>query len=360
LRGVAGVGDKPAVTERRTLTADELNARALAAADADRLEEAERLLRMAFRVAKGPNLLVTLGIVLEQQGRYDAGRAMFRAAVGATPDEPRLNLPLALNLMRAGEYAEGLRLYEHREVKITRAEAGRPALSFPEWTGEPVKSLVILPEQGLGDEIMFNRYVPVLKARGVEVTLLCRPTLARLFAPLGVRLLPLGPSVEVPRAEAWVLSPSLPLHMATTPRTIPDPVYLPGGAGGRGVGVMVVGSADGDPRRALPGEIAEQLLALPGAVNLDPAASGAKDFEDSRRLIEGLELVITVDTAVAHLAGSMGKPCWALIPFSPDWRWMEKGDRSPWYPQMRLFRQPKLLDWESVTREVVAAFGARP
>jgi len=344
---------------QRTLSAQELYEQALAAADADRPADAERLLRLAFRVAQGPNYLVTLGVVLEHQARFEEARAMFRAAATATPEEPAIGFPLALNLLRAGDYAEGFRLYERREVKITRAMTGRPRLSFPEWHGGPVRSLVILPEQGLGDEIMFNRYVPQLTAQGVEVTLLCRPSLARLFAPLGVRLLPLGPSVDVPRAEGWVLSPSLPLRMGTTPANVPEAVYLPGGAGGEGVGVMAVGSLDPDPRRALPKTSADQLLALPGAVNLDPAATGAKDFEDTRAIIEGLALVITVDTAVAHLAGAMGKPCWTLIPFTPDWRWGERGPHSPWYPAMRLFRQPKLLDWANVVAEVIAAFEAR-
>ncbi|HEV2531096.1 hypothetical protein [Phenylobacterium sp.] len=347
------------MSTQRTLTAQELYEQALAAGDADRPDEAERLLRLAFRVAQGPNLLVTLGVVLEHQARFDEARTIFRAALTATPEEPTIGFPLALNLLRAGDYAEGFRLYERREVKITKAMVGRPRLSFPEWHGGPVKSLVILPEQGLGDEIMFNRYVPVLKAQGVEVTLLCRPSLERLFAALGVRLLPLGPSVEVPRAEAWALSPSLPLRMGTTPATVPEAVYLPGGAGGRGVGVMTVGSLDPDPRRALPRPLAERLLALPGAVSLDPAVTGAKDFEDTRAIVEGLEMVITVDTAVAHLAGAMGKPCWTLIPFTPDWRWGERGAHTPWYPAMRLFRQPKLLDWGSVVAEVIAAFESR-
>jgi hypothetical protein len=344
---------------QRNLSAHELYEQALAASDADRPDEAERLLRLAFRVAQGPNYLVTLGVVLEHQGRFEEARAMFRAAMTATPEELAVGFPLALNLLRAGDYAEGLPLYERREVKITRAMTGRPRLSFPEWHGGPVASLVILPEQGLGDEIMFNRYVPVLKARGVEVTLLCRPSLERLFAPLGVRLLPLGPSVDVPRADAWVLSPSLPLRMGTTPATVPDAAYLPGGPGGKGVGVMTVGSLDPDPRRALPKDLAQRLLDLPGAVSLDPAVTGAKDFEDTRKIIAGLELVITVDTAVAHLAGAMGKACWTLIPFTPDWRWGERGPHSPWYPAMRLFRQPRLLDWESVVAEVIAAFEAR-
>jgi len=339
----------------RTLSVQEVFDQAIAADEADRPEEAERLLRVAFRVAKGPNLLATLGIVLERQGRYGEARTLLRAAVAATPEETRLAFPLAVNLLRAGDYAEGFRHYEAREVKMTGAMSGRPTLRFPEWTGGPITSLLVLPEQGLGDEIMFNRYIPVLRDQGVAVTLLCRPNMARLFAPLGVPLLPLGPSVPIPACDAWCLAPSLPLRMGTTPATIPDPVYLPGGEGGDGIGVMAVGSVSPDPHRSPPPELAAELLALPGAVSLAPEDTGAKDFEDTRALIAGLKLVITVDTAVAHLAGAMGKPCWTLLPFNPDWRWGEGGPHSPWYPAMRLIRQPKLNDWASVIAEVKAA-----
>src|SRR5206468_1809597 len=142
---------------------------------------------------------------------------------------------------------------------------------------------------------MFNRYVPVLKAQDIAVTLLCRPNMARLFAALDVPLLPLGPSVPIPACDAWCLAPSLPLNLGTTPASVPDPVYLPGGQGGKGIGVMAVGSAVPDPHRALPSELASELLALPGAVSLDPADTGAKDFEDTRAIIAGLERVISVD-----------------------------------------------------------------
>jgi len=338
----------------RVLSAEELHERAIAASVADRPAEAEHLLRIAFKVARGHQLLVGLGLSLEQQRRYDEAREIFRAITAAAPDEAWLGFPLALNLLRNGDYEEGWRHYESREVKMTAAMSGRPTLNFPEWQGQQVGSLLVIPEQGFGDELMFNRYVRVLQARGIAVTLLCRPGLKRVFDHLGVPLLPFAPTVEIPRCDAWTLSTSIPLRLGTTPQTVPEAVYLPGGGGGRGIGVMTAGGQQPDPRRTLPDAVARDLLSLPGAVSLAPNDTGAKDFEDTRRIIEGLELVITVDTAVAHLAGAMGKPCWTLLPFNADWRWMT-GERTPWYPQMRLFRQPALGDWASVVAEIRSA-----
>ncbi|HEX3700920.1 MAG TPA: tetratricopeptide repeat protein [Phenylobacterium sp.] len=348
---------KPA---RRILSAAELYERALAVSDRGDADEGERLTRLALKTAQVPAMLVTLGVLLEQQGRFEEARGIFRAAVAAAPDEPRLNLPLALNLLRAGDYAEGFRLYEHREVKMTAAMSGRPQLPYPEWTGGPVRSLLVLPEQGLGDEMMFNRYIPRLTERGIAVTLLCRPQLAGLFAHLGVTVLPLGPSVDVPRCEAWTLAPSLPLRFGTLPGAVPDPVYLPGAAGGSGIGFVGAGSPINvkDETRSLPPELDAEIRGWPGVVGLSREDLGGLDFEATRRLIEGLQLVITVDTAAAHLAGAMGKPCWVLLPFTPDWRWLERGPHSPWYPAARLFRQPSRGDWASVVAALKAALAA--
>jgi hypothetical protein len=202
---------------------------------------------------------------------------------------------------------------------------------------------------------MFARYASWLRDRGVEVSILCHPSLARLFERLGagVRVLSALGRVQLPPSEAWALGPSLPFLTGAQPS---EP-YLRSATGGAGVGLLAQGNPRhvNDAARSLPAELARDMAALPGVQDLSLAATGAQDLEDTARIIDGLELVISVDTAVAHLAGAMGKPCFLMLPFVPDWRWMRERSDSPWYPSMRLFRQPAPGDWASVVAEVRAA-----
>jgi hypothetical protein len=155
--------------------------------------------------------------------------------------------------------------------------------------------------------------------------------------------------MEVAPHDYWALPMSL-------PRWAPGPLwegpYLKGrGARNGRFGLAWRGNAAPDPGRSLPAPLARRLLGLAGAVSLDPEASGAKDFQDTADLIAGLDVVVTVDTSVAHLAGAMGKPVWLLLQQrSIDWRWTQ-----PWYPDVRIFRQPAQDDWESVIADVEAA-----
>jgi hypothetical protein len=229
----------------------------------------------------------------------------------------------------------------------------RPNLPWPEWRGERLegKRLVVWPEQGLGDKIMFSRCLPLLK--GFDVTVLCEPALVRLFRQnFSVDVVEASGQTEFPDPNFWVMYGSLPLRVGA----LPSAPYLsvpPRSLGG--IGVCAQGSPrhPNDANRSLFGEDAARLLSLPGAVDLSPEASGATDFADTAEIIAGLDLVITVDTSVAHLAGALGKPVWILLPSEGlDWRWGQIGASTAWYPSATLYRQGA-EPWSSVLDRVI-------
>jgi len=333
--------------------------RAHAAGD---LAQAERLYGAAIEAdPASPSPRNNLMMLLRNQRRWDEMEALVRAWLEIAPQDAELRFRLADLLLADGRYAEGWQLYEARR-RLPVSEFRAPPLTYPEWTGQRVGSLMVWLDQGLGDQIQFARYLPVLVAKGVETTVVAPPSLAGLYGGTGARVVAAEGEVSVPRHEAWTPICSLPLRLGTTLESIPPPLALASGPGGPGVGLMLRGRPK-HPRdlyRQLPEAARTRLAALPGAVSLHPEDTGATTFRQTADLIEGLGLVITVDTSVAHLAGSMGKPTWLMLPWlGCDWRWLRDRADSPWYPSMRLFRQPAQGDWESVVDDIVQAFEAR-
>lgn len=360
-------------------TRAELLAKTTALREAGDAAQGRGLLQAALAAQPDdPDLLHHLGHLSEADGDLEAAEACFRRALALAPEAMPTARLLGALLLSQGRYPEGFALFEARHA----ADAGRkPSLPYPEWRGGPVagRRLLIWPEQGLGDQIQFARFAPILRAQGADVTVVCWPPLARLFADsLGVRVIAARGEVDFPDPDAWVMACSLAGRMGVTPETIPAASYLRAARPwtrplptGLKIGVMTNGNPanPNDRHRSLPAEAAAALRRLPAQlVELDPTATGAIDFADTAALVAQLDLVISVDTAVAHHAGALGKPCWLLLPMHGlDWRWMRTRRDSPWYPTMRLYRQTTPGDWAPVLREVEAdlaaltvARGARP
>jgi hypothetical protein len=295
-------------------------------------------------------------------GRYGEAVELYGEVLRLAPGRPEALQNLCLALLGAGDLGEGFRRYDLRFERAV-GRVARPTLSFPEWRGEPLagRSLLVWMEQGFGDQIMFARFLPRLAQMAASLSIVTPPPLTRLFAPLPARVIEASGRVDIPRHDFWIMPGSIPGRLGVTEATLPRAPYLPGADGGSGLGV----AWRGDPRhandlhRSLPPRLGEALLALPGAVSLAPQDTGAEDFEQTAALIRGLERVITVDTSIAHLAGAMGKLTWVLLPaLNCDWRWQAARDDSPWYPSVRLFRQPAPGEWEAVLAAVRAALAA--
>lgn len=263
-------------------------------------------------------------------------------------------------LLAQGRLAEGFPLWDRQREVEARRPAMAPELPFVLWRGQDVagKRILVWSEEGFGDQIMYARFAKALKDRGGEVYWLCPPELARLFRHgLGVTAIPADRPVEFAGFDFYCPSSALPLGFDLNDGP-PPPPYLaappPVTRPGLRIGVATAGNPKhaNDANRSLPAAPAVKLLAIPGAFDLAPARTGARDFYDTASVVAGLDLVISVDTAAAHLAGALGRPLWVLLPSrGGDWRWMATGSRSPWYPAARLYRQGT-ADWSAIVDQV--------
>jgi tetratricopeptide (TPR) repeat protein len=360
-------------------------------ADQGKLPEAATRLRRV--IAARPNFAQAhdnLGTVLKEQGLVDDAIASFRAALAHDPGLTNARHNLALTLLLRGNWPEGWVEYECRwdmpGAHHPFRQSGRP-----QWRGEPGggRTLLIHAEQGFGDTLQFCRYARFARDLGWRVILEVPPPLLRLLRTLdGVAAL-ITPEDARPDFDAYCPMLSLPLALGTTLADIPgETPYLSVDAAavaawharlapfekGWRVGLVWSGgtATASDPQRSLPPDRLAPILDLPGVIFVSlqksetpaPAplldfASDLTDFADTAALIMALDLVISVDTAVAHLAGALGKPVWLLNRFDPDWRWLLHRTDSPWYPILRQYRQAAPGAWDGVIAVVandLAAF----
>ena len=337
----------------------------------ERFDDAEQALKAA--VTLKPDLAFMrhrLGALLQATGRWADAEPHHLAALKRDPELWRARLDLAHVYLGQGNFSRGWPLYEARRAAQDDEQIAAPPLAN-EWQGEPLpgRRLLVWPEQGYGDQIQFARFVPELAARGADVTLVAPPPLSALFEGLGVRVVEKAAETELPAPDYWTFLLSTPLHLGVRLETLSAAPYLAAPAGRRaqwagfaprgGVGVVWQGRATPNPHRSLPSRDLLQPLADAGAHLVDLQPEPGADFADLAAVMEQLDLVVTIDTAAAHLAGALGKPCWLLLPwYMADWRWMQGRDDSPWYGSVRLFRQRAHGDWRGVVAEVAAAWRA--
>ncbi|HET9113775.1 MAG TPA: tetratricopeptide repeat-containing glycosyltransferase family protein [Burkholderiales bacterium] len=339
-----------------------------------------------------------LGFALSHSRPHDS-IDHFRQALALRPDYADARFNLALVLLRLGYFEEG---WQHFEARSDRRKSDRttiePELDCPQWSGEDLcdKSLVIWPEQGMGDEIQCVRYISRLKALGAaKVTLVCKDPLRTLFGSVsGVdAVIAKSAATQLEHHDYWAFPMSLPLHFKTRLENIPAKLpylsadsakigqwssFLP--ASGIKVGLVWKGSVThkNDRHRSLPGlsvlaplwsvagmafvslqkgQGEEEAANPPAAQPLIDLGSRIEDFSDTAAIMSQLDLIICVDTAAAHLAGALGKPCWMLLPHQgSDWRWQDGRTDTPWYPGvMRLFRQSDGGGWGPAVAGLTAA-----
>lgn len=354
-------------------------------------EAAECFFRAAEILCASPVPLAARATALQALGKISEAEAECRKAILLDPAFAAAHWNLALNLLLQGRYEEGWQEYEWRWRKPDFTSPCRHT-DIPLWDGSPLegKTILLHAEQGFGDAIQFIRYAPLVAERGGTVVVECHPQLVRLFQSVaGVRaVVPFGANLPPFSCQAPLLS--LPGIFGTTLQNIPSTVpYLHASAEQRlkwsalmssypkncRVGVVWAGKKYPDPLRSCRleeftpltavndctffslqlGEEAGQTATPPSGMNLVDYTAQIDDFADTAALLELLDLVICIDTAVAHLAGALGKQVFLLLPFAPDWRWLGERNDSPWYPNAQIFRQKLPGDWSEVITRVHAA-----
>ncbi|MBC7881206.1 MAG: hypothetical protein H7Y37_07720 [Anaerolineae bacterium] len=336
-----------------------------------------------------------VGNTFKIHGDLPNALACFEKAIDELPEEFLPHWNYATTLLLNGNYERGFAEFEWRlfgpdyPLPDSLKEAW-----FQLWDGSmdlTSSTLLVYADQGLGDAIQFIRYLPLIAQSVGRLIVGCHPSLHSLFASVAKIDLFVGKVSEIPEFDAWIPLMSLPYVLNTSEENLPSAVpyfnpalkkSLPKSDRLKVGFVWAAGLHQGTDMQQESyrlrscslenfidllenktvslyslqiGEAAKALASFHAQEHLYDLSGEIHDFADTAALIAELDLVISVDTAVAHLAGALGKPAWVLLPFAPDWRWQLKRSDSPWYPTVRLFRQERLGDWQSVFAEVEAA-----
>ena len=337
-----------------------------------------------------PEQVSLIGRCLRGSGRYQQAIDWLLPAVGRFPDYADIQMQLALAQMASGDYDNG---FENYRARWRTEEVKRPKVPFAEWNGEPLegKTIVVLPEQGFGDAVLMARHLPDLKAMGARVILIVEKPLLRLFSRIkGADIVASGLPANA-KADFYISMMDLPRLAVSTDDDIrpPTELFIPDDSveraksivtpfqGKTRIGVVWSGSTTyrGNAFRSFTHRELWPLLDLPdtqvfslykgpyldafqqdGTAGLMvDAGSTDRDFADCAAMMQEMDLIITSDTATAHIAASLGLPTWVILHTDAFWVYRHNGTTTPWYPTMRLFRQNAALEWASVIEEVKQA-----
>ncbi len=387
-----------------------LNNLATIAKEAGRVDEAHQLYRQVL--ADSPDFWRSwnsLGQLAKDQGDYDEAITCYRRSLAIAPGNADTLYNIALLELLFGDrlddngeplLAQGFSHYEVRyDGRSQNKSAPKPPeLGCPMWRGEPLagKHIALVREQGLGDQLQFCRYAALVRALGAEVTLIVDGPLVELMQTLDGPTRVIAPGQQRDHVyDYWAFQLSLPHRLGTTLDTIPSTTpYLQADASqrvvwrrrldalgaGPKIGVVWAGNpehannrnrsmdlADLAPVLAVPGvhfvslqkgAASKELAASPWAGQILDLDADLTSYADTAAVLAELDLVISVDTSVIHLAGALNRPCWALLAHGPDWRWMRGHSQTAWYPSLRLLRQHAPRDWAAVTRQAAVALQA--
>ncbi len=341
---------------------------------------------------KDPLAPFNLAMVQYDRLHIDAAIAAAREALRRKPDLPEAHMKYAQALLVQGDFIPGWDAYEHR-YKIPGAAPLMPPTTRPQWDGTPMPAdtLLLIADQGYGDVIMFGRFVPEVMRRCAHVTIACSPEMRGIVEQLAP-----GADVVVRWEDcrdyaAYSPFSGLPRVFHITLAHLPGPTNylrpnpelvskwadrLADTAGPRRVALAWAGrpTHNNDRNRSLhlrqlapladipgitfvsiqKGAPAQQCVAWPGATPLLDLDAEIDSFDDTAAILQNVDLLISADTSVAHLAGAIGRPAWVMLPYAPDWRWLLTREDTPWYPTVRLFRQNQDRDWQAVIARIAA------